>query len=228
MIVNAINSTTFSGKIKTTKNGNEYEKSNEGKKFVPLVGLTGLAVSTGAGLVTFKKDELFKKMLEETKQNDFEREVFDTFKTSLRANKKVLVLGGAAGLVAIAAVSIGIGAIFDAMINKTRRKDADKFAETGSIDQSANKGKKIGAGIGLAIGSLSLANILRSENIAKLKNIAKDIPTEAIEKEFKTPKAYKFGIIPYLVAIYTAYGAIYDHGVNKFREKLADKKAEQA
>lgn len=225
MNINAINSTTFSGKIKTTKNGNEYEKSNEGKKIMPLVAASFLTANIGAEAVMLKKSGLLDDTLEKFKQSDAQKNILDNIKKSLKENKKTAIISGAAILAILAAITVGVGAIFDAMINKTRRKDADKFAKTENVSENTNRGKKIGAGIGLAMGGYNLIKSMRAENML---SAAKGIPTESIEKILKYQKANKFIIAPLVLASYIADGAIYDYGVNKFREKLADKKTEQA
>lgn len=45
MQVGAINNQAFGGKIKETKNGNEYEKSNEGKKYYPVLAAVGMGLN---------------------------------------------------------------------------------------------------------------------------------------------------------------------------------------
>lgn len=184
MQVGAISNQSFSGKIRETKKGNEYETSNEGKKYIPLIQLGAIGTSMG-----------LKNAIGDFNPTDYL--LSDTGKAG-----KVGV-GAVLGTVALlGATTIGIGAIYDAVINKTRRSDADKFAETGKVEDRTNKGKKIGAGIGLGgsvLGLLLSHKRLNNLNVSNFISIALEVAT------------------------WTSFGAIYDYAVNKSRTKLAYK-----
>lgn len=181
------NNQIFSGKIKKTEKGNEYEKSNEGKKYAPLC----MFASTGISMAIDKALDKFSPagyLLFEAKNGN--------------KNAYAAIAGT---VVIIGAISIGIGAIIDAIINKTRRNDTDKFAKTGEISKKTNKGKINGAIIGIGTGALSLL---------------------LSHKPLRTMGASGFKVVPMEIASWAALGAIYDHGVNKFRAQL-DKKEQK-
>lgn len=171
MNVNNINPVNFKGSIRETASGNQWERSNDGKKYLPLIGLAGTA--TGFAL----DPASFKPIIQWTKKN----------------KAFALISGGI-----FIAASLGVGAIFDAIINKARRNDADKFAKTGKIPNETNKAKKIMGSIGLGIGAIGL--------LTKGKSIASKALGLVITTGF-----------------WITEGAIIDHGVNKFRDKLSIK-----
>lgn len=110
-------------------------------------------------------------------------------------------------------VCYGIGALLDNGINKTRKKDADKYAQTGEISKNTNKGKKIGTEIGAGIGAA----------------VALTCYAVIASKKQQTNKAVKLLpvlFIPLSVLPGLFYGWIYDHGVNKFRKSLLQKSHE--
>lgn len=166
MQIKPINNQTFSAK---TKQGNEYQKSNTGKMLTPLVMLGATALA-----IPFDKTNLDGYLLFKSKE-----------KPALAITASIAVL---------AAIGVGIGAIVDAISNKTMRKDADEFAKTGEVQQNTNKGKKICAGIGLLSG---IASVL-----------------------FSPKRASDFIDIPRELIAYTALGFMYDNTVNAFRDKL--------
>ncbi|MFA7659443.1 MAG: hypothetical protein WCY19_08420 [Candidatus Gastranaerophilaceae bacterium] len=202
MSVSGVNSVAFAGKIKATKQGNEYEKSNEGKKYYPLVAVAGLTAEGLLGIGEIKKalnsnvlDRYFKDL-------NLENSLFGPLKPVETKMSKGKIAGLATGfLIATAGVAVGFGAILDAIINKTRKKDADKFAQTEVAQKRTNKGKKVCTWIGLGIGAISLLDKIRT----------------------KAPKKSLIATIPLALASWFAIGAIYDHGVNKFRNNLQNK-----
>lgn len=159
------NNPTFSA---MTDNGNEYQKTNAGKKAIPAVFAAQTLIS-GAILA----------------------------KASKGISKGVLAVGTVIGAAVMAVLGLGVGAIVDAISNRTIRKDADKYAETGNIPQNTNHGKRNGLGIGLG---LCLISLLRGNKETPAFN-----------------KAFSFALT---LAAYTFYGGVYDHSVNKFRENL--------
>lgn len=190
MSVNGVNSVSFAGKTAMTEKGNEYKKSNEGKKLFPLLGLAGFGISTAINpsYINIPKEQ-----------------------GGLGGMKyKGLIIAGSA--IGSAAICLGYGAITDMFINKARRKDADKFAETGMVSKKTNKGKEIGAAIGLSLGALSLGSIQLVEKIIKQNP---KLP------KINISRTKKLSMIPMAVALWTSAGAILDHGKNKFRDKLA-------
>ena len=98
--VNNIAQTSFTGKIKTTKNGNQYEKTNSGKKV-----LTGLVAAGWAGASAIL-----------SKGQGFKNGFAPTF-----------VILGLYALPAMANAFLA-GAIIDGLRNKHARKSADAVA----------------------------------------------------------------------------------------------------
>lgn len=194
MQVGMIQNQPFLGKIKETKKGNQYETSNTGKIATPLIAIAKIGANV-----------LFTKAVGPT---DFK---LTDLNKAFEKNKKVFYAGG--GI--IAAVTIGasliVGAIYDAVINHTRRKDADKFAETGKVSGKSDIGKKILGAIGLVVGGFSLAKVILNEELLAEVN------------KMKNPKLYKFSLIPIFTIAGIINGAVYDHGVNKFRDQLSYK-----
>lgn len=109
MNVNSVNQMTFTGKIAQTKNGNEYNKTNSGKK---------VGIATGLGLTAFRAIK--------------QRAQLKGF-LSIVNNKAIKAIAFAGGILLGTAINVGIflglGAIADAIINKIRRNKADKKAE---------------------------------------------------------------------------------------------------
>lgn len=189
MQVGAIQNQSFSGKIKETKKGNKYETSNDGKKLYPLI------TAGAAGIVT--AFELQKGTFE----NYYKEEMKEIQKVFGKSGTKAAMVG-----IVVAGAALGgfiYGAIIDALANGRRRKDSDKFAETGESPTNTNKGKVVCAGIGLVLGGISLtlmnfhekfesftAKLLNSFNtfipIASVKD--SDVPTSAVN-EIKKPAA---------------------------------------
>lgn len=91
------------------------------------------------------------------------------------------------------------GTILDGFINKTRRKDANKLEIKGKITDDPNKGKKACSAIGLVLGSFC-----------------------AITYKDKIGSKMAIALIPLFVINSLILGATYDHGVNKFRNKLKE------
>lgn len=102
-------------------------------------------------------------------------------------------------------VGLGLGWLIDHSINKKRRKDADLFAKTGKKLPIINNGKKTGTIIGAGMGG-TFALISLTLNKASKESLIKT----GVE-------------LPIISLIGLCFGAIYDRGVNKFREKLATK-----
>lgn len=181
MNVGSVNSVTFNGRIKETEIGVKYEKSNEGKKYYPLIPLAGLglhfAINPDSAL------ELFKS-------------------TPMPKDKVTAAATVIATAIGVGAIAVGLGAILDAFINKTRRKDANKLAVTSKLDSDTNKGKKVCTAIGAGVAALGLITKHSSFGIKSGNKIITAIIT---------------------TAGWLGIGAIYDHGVNKFRHKLAEK-----
>ena len=177
MNVGSVNSVGFTGKISKTKNGNGYEKSNEAKKYLSLIALplAGVNVATNSTDVT---------------------EIIDGFKAMPTKQMKIAV--ALAGVVGMVGATIGVGAIFDAIINKKRRNDADKFAETGVNPGIYSKGKKVCMGIGVALAPIAA---LITEGPAKVKALSAAICAIG----------------------WASDGVIYDFAVNKARAKFANK-----
>lgn len=176
MNVPCINSITFKGQIAKTKDGNDYEKSNEGIKYVPVV--SALAVISNE--ILNKKDAIFS-----SGENS--------------GSKKFGIV------VAIAAGALICGAVMDWFIDRRRQKDADYFAQTNKIKPS-NSSVKAGWTI---FGLLdTLANHIMGDY--------KDMTT-----------SQKFGQYACGAILGLMVGCIYDHGVDKFREKLAHQSQEK-
>lgn len=175
MQVNSVKSCpTFSAQ---TKKGNEYEKCNEGKKIIPIVGLTEIALLAN----------LNKKA----------KESYGFF-----INKEKPLVSVVATIAILGALYVGLGAILDSVINKTRRKDADKFAETGEVPEKTNKGKNVCVSIGLGMGLVSLLSS---------------------RKPLKSMDFQDFLVVPSELIAWGAAGVIYDNAVNKFRNKATNK-----
>ena len=101
MHITAVNNQSFTGKIKTTKNGNMYEKTNTAKNF-----LTGLTLGAWvAGGVMLSKGPGFKK--------------------------NFLPVMGLLSFDAIPATAIAFltGSVIDGLRNKHARKSADRVAQ---------------------------------------------------------------------------------------------------
>lgn len=192
MNVNSLNSMTFMGKIAQTKNGNEYEKSNEGKKYVPVIGAAAIGTAT---LVS----KNYRKLLSASQFPG----------------------GGAGILLYTLGIMLGIGAIVDGAINKTRRKDSDKFAQTGEVSPKTNKGKINMGLIGLGIEGLTMGMI--AYGLKSLKKLDKYVSNTAeFQNISKMMSLKKFAPIALMGVIeYFLFGSIYDKAVNKSREKLA-------
>ena len=102
MAISAINNiaqTSFTGKIKTSKNGNQYEKTNSGKKVLP--GIVAAAWAAG-GLILGRGN--------------------------LEATKGWLTVLGLKAIPSMATAFLA-GAIIDGLRNKHARKSADKVAQ---------------------------------------------------------------------------------------------------
>lgn len=124
MWIMKVSSVNFTG---TTKQGNEYDKTKVGK-------LTGMVA--GAGWTAYKATKNFGKKMTFSERRNMVTELqsicpegvnFRTFKNeSIKIAKKIAKTGTAiAGAITIA-VGLGVGAIVDACINKSRAKKADK------------------------------------------------------------------------------------------------------
>lgn len=227
MQVRAINNNQLNfGTVKETTKGNQYETSNEGKKIYPIVAIATAGISTAILLKTGALERLYSEEIKEL---------------PLKSGTKTLIGG-----ISVAAAALGgfiWGAVIDVVANGRRRKDADKFAETGKKPTETNKGKLICGAIGLAFGGITYAIMKGIENISEfsaglnnfsnmfvppedIKGIKKTInPPNTIAKEigFKYPKALKYSAMLASVISWTIVGAIYDHAVNKFRNGLAHK-----
>ena len=101
MNVGSVNQLAFVGKTKTTKNGNEYKKTNTGK-------IAGLSIAGGFSLLPFVGKEFRNKLISSLKE------------------PKGTAAQWAVGSAAFAIVLGSLGAIVDGMVNHHRRKKADK------------------------------------------------------------------------------------------------------
>lgn len=133
----------------------------------------------------------------------------DAFQARMFDKNEHLSKGGKIATIAfgVAAASIIGGVIIDAFINGKRRNDADKFAKAKNAPDKTNKGKKVCALIGLGVSSLVALVKFGSNKISGIS----------------FTKAQKVLAISVTMAYWLGLGAIYDHGVNKFRQKLAEK-----
>lgn len=194
MNVSSVNSVAFGGKIKETKNGNQYEKSNIGKIFIPLISLSVTSIS------------LLNKKSQGVIYQNFSKEVGEIAKVT-KSSKAAVVVNVALRFASM----LTIGAIFDGIINKKRRKNADKFAEKKEVPEKTNKGKIVCSAI-----SLGLFGVMYSLTSAlnKLNKVSKE-----------SPKGYNkmpgFSTFALGMTTWLLYGTVYDHGVNKFSDKLA-------
>lgn len=226
MQLNNVNSVAFKAR---TREGNRYEKSAEGKKFVPLIGIATM----GASAIALKKfgilDEIVKPLQEMMKTSE-KNVLFSSF----------LASGLALGALISLPIMIGIGQVVDLFINKTRRKDADKLAQTGIVQGDTNSGK-ISLGIlGVVMAAITAAGGHLSHKLSmeafskKMSNADADVKVAA-EEALNTAKAkmktldkmskYSKYVSPLVaLASWFAYGAVYDHGVNKFRDELDQQK----
>lgn len=181
MQINAVNNNQqFKGAIRETKKGNIYEKSNECKKWMPVVTTT----TAGIGIIIHSIAERMGHI-------------------SPQANllpAKLAPLGNLFRFLAAPLAGLIIGAICDPFVNITRRKDADTLAETGQIKQDTNRGKIFFA---------ASDALLESINLFAIKKTSGSIN--------------KFNIIAAVVGTLSSLclGAVYDLGVNKFRDRLA-------
>lgn len=180
MNVSSVNSVNFRGKTGETNIGIKYEKSNEGRKYYPLIVLAGTGVQ--CALMPKENIALFKKI--------------PAFQNKSTATLAIL---GTIGFVG--ALAYGCGYILDAIINKRRRKDANKLAVTSELNQETNKGKKVCTAIGVGAAALGL--------ITKNPMLGNARPNKIISAIA-------------VAAGWLGIGAIYDHGVNKFRNKLKE------
>ena len=218
MQVGSINNQTFGGKIAKTKQGNEYEKSNEGKKFVPVAGVAAGAVAIGTYKATGLIDPLLKAVNKLSK-DPLTKNTMKKFNSIAKLSIPTITLAGL----------FATGMVFDAMINKTRRKDADKLAESEIMPENTNKGKIIGAITGLVAGGLGLLSLTNIQKPAKQEIVMSSdkalnkIFTTLSKVKFKPSKALKIAYVPLAIAAYTAFGAVYDHGVNKARKQMTEK-----
>ena len=104
MNVGSVNQLAFVGKTKTTKNGNEYEKSNK-----------WLGIGIVATLADFGATQLWINKSKNPQIVEFMKDFASYSKTKR-------------GIITAVEVAswFGIGLITDAIINKSRRKKADK------------------------------------------------------------------------------------------------------
>lgn len=228
MNVNNISSVAFSAR---TKEGNRYEKSAEGKKYITALLVGGIATTAVIAKTSGLEDDAMKLVEKMSKQ---------------KINKNLFAATKSASLLtaALFAVPTGllVGQVYDMFINHTRRKDADKLANTGIVSGNTNSGKITLGVIGAGTAALT-ANIINNlgkaimDDLSKAKEelksgklkkqAAKTSLTELedaekfIEKYSKLPK-YMYPAMLF-VALFTG-GAIYDHGVNKHRDELYDQK----
>jgi len=127
MSVSGVNQAVFSGNVATTKNGNEYKKTNAGKTTMAVV--TGL--ETGYLAYSFNKQEGGIKGVFERMKNVVMKEYPEV------KNVKGVAIAGAVALAAIGiALNIGVGAIMDSSANKASAKNADEEAKP-KIDAQA-------------------------------------------------------------------------------------------
>ena len=98
MNVGSVNSVAFAGKIKTTKKGNEYKKTNTGKT-------VGLSVAVGLTALSYLRRGS-RKILSE----------------GFKVSKGKTVLAVAIGTAISTLIFGGIGAIIDGFVNHHRRK----------------------------------------------------------------------------------------------------------
>lgn len=108
-------------------------------------------------------------------------------------------------LITSAAIGLGFGAIVDHLVNKTRKNDADRFEKTKRVPEKTNKGKMVTTGIGVGMGLIGNALV------------------SAVSKKAGVQKPPAFVTVGLATLTWFIYGLIYDNGINKFREKLAQK-----
>ncbi len=145
MNVNSVNQMAFTGKVATTKNGNEYEKTNSMKLIFPVAGVATAGVSWLFNGRVIKK--AIKEIFKEVDIADFSS-VTKKYKGIIGAGIGVGMLVG----------WLAEGSIVDAIINKCRRNDADKVAQTGEHLNKTNNGKIILGSISLVSSAISLLN----------------------------------------------------------------------
>jgi len=118
MSVNSVNSVAFTGKTATTKNGNEYKKTNAGK----IIGGITSAAAVGTLAVIAPKSPEFKTVLSMIAHSI--RVAAPNIK-----NIRGAVLGTLAATAAsVVALAVGQGTLTDKIINHNRAKKADKEA----------------------------------------------------------------------------------------------------
>lgn len=231
MSISSVNSINFQGKIKETKNGNQYEKYNGGKKSLPLVCAGIAAIPTALIMNSNLLDAIYRLSNSGLPQK------------SIRLTDKAKVVGLLAGVGALTGLISGL--VIDAFVNHRRRKDVDKLVEKNQIKEKTNKGKLIFGGIGVGLGALeSIASFMAlrykqvitkekpieaisssaNESGLKTVNLLPKVKIETIKRQLTTnEKLSIFSIIPLFLGLSIVPGVIYDHGVNKFRKQLADK-----
>lgn len=226
MQVGAIQNQSFSGAIRETKNGNIYEKSNEGKKLYPLIAAGTSVVGTSIILANLKNENNIEKIMGaiDSSEGVAKSEIKKVLELMNKPGVKAGVVGLAAACAALGGLIIGV--IIDAIANGTRRNDADRFAELGEKPQKTNKGKLVCGSIGLGLGLLSLGSIQITQGMAELnkkavENVVKNVKDATFGLKFL--KAYKYAIIPSSIMKWVIFGAIYDYSVNKSRVQLAHK-----
>ncbi len=226
------NNRLFFGKVKKTKKGNEYEKSNEGKKIVPAVIVGREIFNT---VCNSKKNKKKYALLYQNLKKYSKKEGLNLSTDVIKKRaKQALIAGKVYDFAGIALFGLLAGIIIDAITNSTRRKDSDDFQQTRKVPEKTNKGKKIGAGIGLGLGGISALRAwykgthkrIIVENNSKLaeKISSPSVEIKVIKKALTGKQKIMIALgIPLITALCTAYAAIYDYAVNKSRAKLTDK-----
>lgn len=135
--------------------------------------------------------------------------VFDAGGNKLiEAENKKLPASKVIGTLAIAfGLGLGLGEIADLGINKIRRQDADIFAQTGKVPPKTNEGKTVGAVVFSTLGAIITGIANAKDSDKKTKALMLGVGVGAV--------------LGGLLGIFC--GFFYDHAVNKFRIKLADK-----
>lgn len=108
----------------TTKNGNQYKKTNVGK-------YVGAAMGVGAATISVSEVNKMPKINILRKFVSARTEMINNGFTKIAANKVIRNLyrvGIVGGFIAVGLIYTGLGAVADAFVNKYRANKADKMA----------------------------------------------------------------------------------------------------